>query len=102
MPPAKDATLRGLVPLMQTTEGFGPAAEALRAGRSAAVDGAWGSSAPLAVSALADRVAGAVLVAIAHPGDLDAWTADLESFTGHPPAVFAAFDTWSAERSRLD
>jgi transcription-repair coupling factor (superfamily II helicase) len=102
MPRAKVASLRGLVALVQTTEGFAPAAEALRAGRSASADGAWGSSASLAIAALAERVPATALVVIAHPGDLDAWAADLEGFVGLRPAAFAALDTWPANPDRLD
>src|SRR5204863_9545674 len=65
-------SLADLLPVAQSAEGFEPVAEALRAGRSGAVDGAWGSAAALAVAALARTAAGPVLVVLAHPGDLDA------------------------------
>ena len=45
-------SLADLPPLLRTADGFEPLAAALRAGRSGAVDGAWGSSAALAVAAL--------------------------------------------------
>jgi len=102
MPRATDASLRGLVALIQTTEGFVPAAEALRAGRSASADGAWGSSAPLAVAALAERVPSPALIVIAHPGDFDAWAADLENFAGRRPAALPTFDSWPPSPDRLD
>src|SRR5690349_10598911 len=86
-------SLADLSRLLESAEGFEPLAQALRAGRSGAVDGAWGSSAALAVAALAREATGPLLVVIAHPGDLDVWAGDLASLTGAPPAVFPAFDS---------
>jgi len=54
----------------------------LRRGRSATVDGAWGSSAALAAAALAKQTPRTLLVTIAHPRDVDGWLGDLESFSG--------------------
>ena len=63
----------------QTVEGFAAVARALAEGRSATIDGAWGSSGACAIAAL---IEGTTLVIIAHPRDLDAWAADLFSFSG--------------------
>ncbi|MFL5329695.1 MAG: transcription-repair coupling factor [Gemmataceae bacterium] len=102
---AKDSAperLSDLVTLLQATEGFAAVAQAMRAGRGASVDGAWASSAALAVAALADKAPSVILVTLAHPADLDTWAADLAGFTGQQPQIFPAFDTWSASRSPLD
>src|SRR5205085_5898862 len=95
-------SLADLPHLLQTAEGFEPLAAALRAGRSGTVDGAWGSSAALAVAALAGEAPGPVLVVIPHPADLDAFASDLHSLTGSRPAVFPALDSLPGERPRFD
>ncbi len=69
-----------------------PALDALASGAGATVDGAWASSSALAAAAAATRAPSAVLVVIAHPRDLDAWAADLETFTGVEPEVLPAWD----------
>ena len=64
-------------------EGFDAVLRALDSGGSATIDGAWGSSGACAIAALAETT---TLVVIAHPRDLDAWAADLHSFSGVEPA----------------
>jgi transcription-repair coupling factor (superfamily II helicase) len=100
--PAAHAALADLARLLWTAEGYAPLAETLRAGRSGAIDGAWGSSATLSVAALANEAPQTLLVVIAHPGDLDAWAGDLRSFVDDPPAIFPALDALPGERPRLD
>src|SRR5436305_7493137 len=101
-PAAAPAALADLPRLLQSSEGYAPFAEALRAGRSGAIDGAWGSSAALAAAALAREAPPVLLVVIAHPGDLDPWAADLHAFAAARPAVFPALDALPGERPRLD
>jgi transcription-repair coupling factor (superfamily II helicase) len=91
-PTAAVATLTELADRLYAAAGFAPLHHALRRGRSATVDGAWGSSAGLVASALARHATATVLVVIAHPRELDAWAGDLETFSGTPPAVFPAWD----------
>ncbi len=86
--------LRDLAGLIESAEGFSSVGDALRAGRSATVDGAWGSSGALACAALGRQVPRTLLIAIAHPRDIDAWTDDLTSFAGAAPVVFPAWDQW--------
>ena len=81
-------SLAALPQLLPTAEGFAPLAEALRAGRSGTVDGAWGSAAALAVAALVSEATGPVLIVIPHPADLDAFASDLRSLTGRSRARF--------------
>ncbi len=85
-------SLQDLTRLLESTEGFRPLLDALRQNHSGTVDGAWGSSAALAVAALANHVPRTLLVVLAHPRDLDGWAADLASFAGRPPANFPAAD----------
>jgi transcription-repair coupling factor (superfamily II helicase) len=95
VPAAATATLDKLTDLttrLGRAEGFAPVLDALRQGRSATVDGAWGSSAALACAALAAEVPQTLLVIIAHPRDVDGWAGDLASFSGLRPVVFPAWD----------
>src|SRR5438445_12204260 len=80
--------LADLVETLRSASGFDDVAAALRAGQSGAVDGAWGSSAALTVAALGADAPATVLVAVAHPGDLESWSDELASFANVRPAVF--------------
>ncbi len=98
MPPtvAPSATLdslKDLTRLVQATEGFHPLVAALKNGRGATVDGAWGSSGALATAALGLHAPGTLLVVIAHPRDLESWQEDLSGFAGVRPAIFPAWDS---------
>ncbi len=86
--------LAGLPRLLHAADGWGPLRAALLAGQSGTIDGAWGSSAALAVAALAEQAAGTVLAVVPHAGDLVTWAEDLTSFRGTRPAVFEAWETW--------
>src|SRR4051812_48865968 len=94
--------LTDLVPTLQAAEGFPALLESLHAGRSGTVDGAWGSSAALAVAALAADAPRTVLVVIAHPRALDGWSTGLVSFSGVHPVVFPAWDTLPDEDAGPD
>src|SRR5262249_57210595 len=91
-----------LVRRVEKTEGFSVLAAALQAGRSGNIDGAWGSSAALAVAALGLRASKPLLVAIAFPRDLDGWADDLATFSGRRPAIFPAWDNFAPESDLLD
>src|SRR5205807_9553011 len=77
--------LGDLVPFIRNSDGFRELLAALRDGLAGTIDGAWGSSAALALAALAAHCPGTLLIAIAHPRDLDSWATDLTSFHGTPP-----------------
>lgn len=87
------AGLASLTDLLARAEGFASVLAALEHNRSATVDGAWGSSAALAAAAVARAAVVPVLVVIAHPGDLDAWAADLHSFAGVEPVLLPAWES---------
>ena len=91
-PPALD-NLKDLTRIIQAAEGFHPVVAALKNGRSASIDGAWGSSAALAASALGLHVRGTLLLVIAYPRDLDSWADDVQSFAGLRPVLFPAWDS---------
>ena len=84
--------LADLTDLLGRTPGFDDVLAALERNQSATVDGAWGSSAALVPAALVRHDPLTVLVVIAHPGDLDAWAADLASFSSLRPVVLPAWD----------
>src|SRR5207244_6669498 len=85
-------SLKDLTRLAQRAEGFHPLVAALKNGHGATVDGAWGSSASLAAAALGLHAPRTLLIAIAHPRDLDAWADDIETFTGRRPIIFPAWE----------
>jgi transcription-repair coupling factor (superfamily II helicase) len=97
--------LQDLPDLLAGMEGFPSVLSALHQRRSAVVDGAWGSSAALATAALLapsasnGRTPRTLLVVLAHPRDLDGWSADLAGFTGTDPVLLAAWDAWGGPAS---
>ncbi|MGH7172479.1 MAG: transcription-repair coupling factor, partial [Gemmataceae bacterium] len=84
--------LQDLPELLARMEGFPSVLSALSQGRSAVVDGAWGSSAALATAALSRQAPRTLLVVLAHPRDLDGWSGDLAGFAGFDAVVFPAWD----------
>jgi transcription-repair coupling factor (superfamily II helicase) len=93
--------LSDLPSLVEKVEGFASVLSALAAGRSAVVDGAWGSSAALATATLACRTPRTLLVVLAHPHDLDGWIGDLSSFAAIEPLVFPAWDDFRDEAGEV-
>ncbi|MFM7110765.1 MAG: transcription-repair coupling factor [Planctomycetota bacterium] len=79
-----------------------PVLEALGQGRSAAIDGAWGSSAGLAVAALAAGRQGPLLVVIPLPRDLHAWQHELASFGEGDAEIFPALTCLPGEDEASD
>src|SRR5262249_44751150 len=75
---------------------------ALESGRGASIDGAWGSAAALATSALAHQAPGPIVVVVAHPRDIDGWLDDLRSFGIVLPEVFPALENRPTEGAPVD
>ena len=96
--------LRALPRLLHAAEGWAALRAALAAGHSGTVDGAWGSSAAVAVAALAADAPGTVLAVLPTVSDVPPWVEDLTSFGGARPAVFDAWETWPppTHRGKLD
>ena len=99
---AAPTTLPGLTRVFRTAEGIEAVAASLRAGGAGTIDGAWGSSAGLAVATLVEHSPGPVLVVIAHPGDVEGWSNELASFCPHRPVLFPAFESWPPDLSKFD
>lgn len=95
-------SLQELTGLVQTAEGFAPVLAALQAGRSATVDGAWGSSSALVAAALSQGAPSTVLIALAHPRDADSWIEDLATFSGVRAVLFPAWDYLPSENTIAD
>ncbi len=74
----------------------------MKKGQAATVDGAWNSSAALVAATLGLKTPKTLLIVLAHPRDLDAWAADLVSFTGMRPLVFPAWDALPNTETVLD
>ncbi len=91
-------TLADLPDVLAAQPGIAEVLAALRAGLSAAVDGAWGSSASLSAALLARHVPRTLLVVLAHASDVDAWCEDLSAFANLRPVVFPA---WERSGDRL-
>src|ERR1700712_4866609 len=88
--PVRD--LKALTRLVQRADGFASVLAALKDGRSATVDGAWGSAGPLVAAALASHAPKTVIIAMAHVGDVDDFRDDLATFSGIAPEIFPAWE----------
>jgi transcription-repair coupling factor (superfamily II helicase) len=84
--------LLGLKSKLLRAPGFPEVLAALKNGRSATIDGAWGSASPLAVAALASQSTSPVLVVIAQVGDVDDYADDLATFSATRAEVLPAWD----------
>ncbi|MEO6808355.1 MAG: transcription-repair coupling factor, partial [Isosphaeraceae bacterium] len=65
---------------------------ALKNGRSATIDGAWGSAAPLTAAGLGLHAPQTLLIVLAHVGDVDDFAGDVATFAGVKPDVLPAWD----------
>jgi transcription-repair coupling factor (superfamily II helicase) len=96
------STLTDLTRAIQRAAGFPEAIAALKVGRAATIDGAWGSASSLVASALALHAPRTLLVVIAHVGDLDDYADDIAGFAGIRPEVFPALERPLAADAKPD
>lgn len=73
-------TIADLRPRLLRAAGFGAVVSALNAGEGVTIDGAWGSSAALVVSALSLVAPKTIVVVLPRERELDDFTADVASF----------------------
>ena len=101
-PPPGDG-LNDLTRHLRGAAGWAAVRAALAAGHSGTIDGAWGSSASLALAALAEPGT-CWLAVVPHAGDLGTWAEDLVSFRGERPTVFPAWESWPppTHRGQID
>jgi len=86
--------LRDLTRIVQRASGFPEMLAALKNGRSATVDGAWGSAGPLAAAGLGLHAPSSLLIVLAHVGDVDDYADDVAAFAGVRPELFPALSRW--------
>src|SRR5271155_2214959 len=84
--------LKDLTRLIQRAQGFPEVLAALKNGRSATIDGAWGSAAALSSAALGLHAPTTLVIVLAHVGDVDDFRDDVATFAGVIPEVFPAWD----------
>jgi transcription-repair coupling factor (superfamily II helicase) len=84
--------LRDLTRLILRAPGLPEALGALKNGRGATIDGAWGSASALAAAALGLHAPRTLLIVLAHVGDVDEFADDLATFAGAAPEVLPAWD----------
>src|ERR1700739_4307682 len=102
-PPASDVRdLHDLTRMVQRAPEFPEVLAALKNGRSATIDGAWGSAGPLASAALGLHAPQTLLVVLAHVGDVDDFRDDVATFAGARPEVLPAWDRLPREASAGD
>jgi transcription-repair coupling factor (superfamily II helicase) len=94
--------LHDLTRAIQRAPGFPEVLASLKNGHAGTIDGAWGSAAPLAASALALHAPSTLLVALAHVGDVDDFADDLAAFSGIRPEVFPAWEKPPRESDAAD
>ena len=78
---------------LTTLPGWAPLRTALKQKQAGGIDGAWGSSAALAVAALAGETPASVLLVVPNLTDVGPWAEDLATF-GQRPAIFPAYESW--------
>ncbi len=85
-------TLKDLTRQIQRASGFPEVLASLKNGRSATIDGAWGSAAALSAAALGLHAPTTLVIVIAHVGDVDDFRDDVATFAGAVPEVFPAWE----------
>src|SRR5438046_544774 len=84
--------LKDITRLIQRAPGFPEVLAALQNGRSATIDGAWGSAASLTAAALGLHAPTTLVILLAHVGDVDDFRDDVATFAGITPEVFPAWE----------
>ena len=84
--------LKELTRLVQRAPGFPEVLAALKNGRSATIDGAWGSAGPLTTAGLGLHAPRTLLVVLAHVADVDDFRDDVATFAGVMPEVFPSWE----------
>src|SRR5262249_16714805 len=96
------SSLKDLTRQIQRAQGFPEVMAALKNGRSATIDGAWGSASALAAAALGLHAPTTLVILIAHVGDVDDFRDDVATFLGAVPDVFPAWEKLPREMAADD
>src|SRR5271163_2480860 len=94
--------LKDLTREIQRAPGFGEIVAALKNGRSATVDGGWGSASALLAAALGLHAPSTLVIVLAHVGDVDDFRDDVAAFAGITPEVFPAWEKLPRELNAAD
>jgi len=94
--------LKDLTREIQRAAGFPEVLAALKNGKSATVDGAWGSAAAVAAAALGLHARATLVILLAHVGDVDDFRDDVATFAGIVPEVFPAWEKPPRELNAAD
>ena len=100
--PGAGLELRDLTRQIQRASGFPEALAALKNGRAATIDGAWGSAAGLVTAALGLHAPTSLVIVLAHMGDVDDFRDDVAVFSGITPEVFPAWEKLPREQDATD
>jgi transcription-repair coupling factor (superfamily II helicase) len=84
--------LKDLTRWIQRAPGLPETLAALKNGRSATIDGAWGSAGPLTVAGLGLHAPKTLVIVLAHMGDVDDFRDDLATFAGITPEILPAWE----------
>ena len=87
---------------IQRASGFPEVLAALKNGRAATIDGAWGSAAGLVSAALGLHAPTTLVIVLAHIGDVDDFRDDVAVFAGITPEVFPAWEKLPREQDASD
>jgi transcription-repair coupling factor (superfamily II helicase) len=94
--------LKDLTREIQRAPGFPEVVAALKNGRSATVDGAWGSASALVSAALGLHAPSTMVILLAHISDVDDFRDDVATFAGVVPEVFPAWEKLPRELNAAD
>jgi transcription-repair coupling factor (superfamily II helicase) len=94
--------LKDLTREIQRAPGFPEVVAALKNGRSATIDGAWGSASALTSAALGLHAPSTMVILLAHVGDIDDFRDDVATFAGIVPEVFPAWEKLPRELNAAD
>ena len=102
---ADDSTggrVQGLDPADPARSGFPEALAALKNGRAATIDGAWGSAAGLISAALGLHAPTTLVIVLAHISDVDDFRDDIAVFAGITPELLPAWEKLPREQDASD
>src|SRR6516165_600207 len=95
-------SFKDLTRQIQRASGFPEALAALKNGRAATIDGAWGSAAGLVTAALGLHAPTTLVAVLAHVSDVDDFCDDITVFAGITPEVFPPWEKLPREQDASD
>ena len=99
---ASAVDFKDLTRQIQRAADFPEALAALKNGRAATIDGAWGSAAGLVSAALGLHAPTTLVIVLAHISDVDDFRDDTAVFAGITPEIFPAWEKLPREQDASD